>query len=162
MGLKMQNSNVVMPLKFNENQSEAPGLVSVSNVGRLSDEKCQQINKDLETVISQVFQKHGIEFSRKIFKRENSREISLVIRGSVKDANGLDALHRDLLEYCHVLGFKASILNASILSSGEEYQVSGLDLSTNIRQFRLTNVASGKVKFMHFNDVKTALPSYFF
>lgn len=155
-------SNVVTAVKFNDGQSDNTGLVSVGNVGRLSEEKCLQINKDLETVIGQVLQKHGIEFSRKIFKRENSREVSLVIRGSVKDANGLDALHRDLLEYCHVLRFKASILNASIISGGDEYQISGLDLSTSNHQFRLTAVVGGEAKFLPINDVKMALPNYFY
>lgn len=138
------------------------GLVSVTGTGRLSDEKCKLISADLETVISQVFKKHGVDLSRKIFKRENSREVSIVIRGSIVDANGLDALHRDLLEYCHVLRFKASILNASIVSDGQEYQISGLDLSTNKHQFRVTSVTNANAMYMSLAKVQEALPAYFY
>lgn len=138
------------------------GLVSVAEVGRLSEEKCQQINKDLETAIAQVFAQHGVDFCRKIFKRENSREVSMVIRGSIKDANGLDALHRDLLEYCHQLKFKASIMNASLISDDVEYQVSGLDLSTKNHQFRVTSVLTGEIKYVSIDTVKQVLPQFFY
>lgn len=156
----------LMQVRYKEQDNTQSGehvsLSSVSGTGRLSDEKCLQIKKDLETVVGQVFKKHGLNFSRQIFARENSREVSLVIRGSVIDANGLDALHRDLLDYCYELKFKASIMNASIISSGTEYQISGLDLSTSNRQFRLTSLSDGDVKFLPFDTVKAALPKYFF
>lgn len=140
----------------------AKELVSVvADNSRLTDEKAAALRAELNEAVESVLNKHGLALSRQLFRRENSREMSLVIRGSIIDKNGFDALHRDLLEYCHELKFRASIMNASIMCENEEYQISGLDLSTKNHQFRLTS-GGQKSSYMPFDTVKAALPNYFY
>ena len=128
---------------------------------RLTEPKIAQLNADIAEAVEAALAKNGLVLTRLLFTVENSLEISSVIRASVIDANGLDAMHRDLLNYCTELRFKANILNASLIVAGGEYQVSGLDLSTRDHKFRLTNL-SKEHKYMPIADVKQLLPNFFY
>lgn len=143
--------------------ANSPPLLTKIESKRITDEKMAIVKAELLEAMNAVLVKNGLSMSRQLFRLENSREISALIRLSVIDANGFDALQRDLLEYCAPLGFKASILNASLISEGKEYQVTGLDLSTKVQMFRLTDTAGGdNVKYIQLDQLKQSLPNYFF
>lgn len=145
-------------------QNEGPQLVAIEGPTRLDDAKVELISNELREAIAPILQKHDIDFTRFIAKAHGTKELSLLIRGSVIDANNMDALHRDLLNFCsdERYRFKAGIMTASIIAHQVEYQVTGLDLSTAHTKFRLRACVDGSIAWMDFDLMKQALPNYFY
>jgi hypothetical protein len=146
-------------LKLDE-KGASSRLTSVESTGRLNEERFNAIQSEINEAILAIAERNGLSLTRTIIRKENQRELSAFIRVSVVDANGFDALHRDLLEYCHTLNFKASIMTAVMVSEGVEYQVSGLDLSTKNHMFRLSS-KQNDIKYVSFDKLKAILPTYF-
>lgn len=119
----------------------------------------EQFKEDVMLAVTQVCNLHGISLSS-IKQVDRNKESIFWFRTSEIDINGQDTLKRDLLEFCELYGYKASICNAEFEVQGVLSAITGIDTIQEPIKFRVSNV-NNETYFLSFDNVKAILPELF-